>query len=48
MEQLEFDQRTKEEILEQIEKKAKSYVPEWRFDKENPDIGTALDRKSVV
>lgn len=42
MEQLEFDQRTKEEILEQIEKKAKSYVPEWRFDKENPDIGTAL------
>lgn len=42
MNELEFDQRSREEILEQIRKKAASYVPEWRFDEENPDIGTAL------
>lgn len=42
MENLEFDQRTKEEIIEQIRQKAKSYVPEWRLDLENYDIGTAL------
>ena len=33
---------TKEEILRQIQRKARSYTPEWRFDLENPDIGTAL------
>ena len=33
---------TKEEILRQIQRKAGSYTPEWRFDLENPDIGTAL------
>jgi len=33
---------TREEILRQIQKKARSYTPEWRFDMENPDIGTAL------
>lgn len=42
MEKLEFDQRTRKEILEQIRQKAISYVPEWRFDMENRDIGTAL------
>lgn len=42
MEKLEFDRRNKEEILEQISKKAMSYVPEWRFDTKKPDIGTAL------
>lgn len=42
VEQLEFDQRTKKDILEQIKKKSISYVPEWRFDVENSDIGTAL------
>lgn len=39
---LDFDWKTKEEILEQIRKKAISYVPEWRFDMENAGIGTAL------
>lgn len=33
---------TKEEIIEQIREKAGSYVPEWKFDTEFPDIGTAL------
>lgn len=42
MTELEFEQGSKKEILEQIRKKAMSYVPEWRFDTENPDIGTAL------
>lgn len=32
----------KDEIMELIQKRAKSYVPEWRFDAEFPDIGTAL------
>ncbi len=32
----------KEEILQQIQRKARSYTPEWRFDLEQPDIGTAL------
>lgn len=42
MKKIEFDQRTKNEILEQIQTKAISYAPEWRFDMENKDIGTAL------
>lgn len=32
----------KDEIMELIRKRAASYVPEWRFDAEFPDIGTAL------
>lgn len=32
----------REAILDQIQKKALSYVPEWRFTREDPDIGTAL------
>lgn len=31
-----------EEIMEQIRRKALSYTKEWRFDREQPDIGTAL------
>lgn len=31
-----------EAILEQIRRRAGSYVPEWRFDSDKPDIGTAL------
>ena len=30
------------EILEEIEKRAAAYTPEWHMDLENPDIGTAL------
>lgn len=37
-----LDQRTKEDILAHIEKTAAQYTPEWRFDRENPDAGTAL------
>ncbi len=33
----EFDSRTKEELVEEIKRKAAAYTPEWR-----------LDRKSVV
>lgn len=42
MEQLEIDHREKEDIIKQIYEKAISYTPEWRFDEEHPDIGTAL------
>ncbi len=37
-----FFHRTTEEIMEEIWEKAASYVPEWRLDRENPDIGGAL------
>lgn len=37
-----IDTRTEEELLEEIGQKAKSYTPEWRFDRKNPDAGTAL------
>lgn len=37
-----LDERTEKEILELVEKRAKSYVPEWRFHPEEPDVGTAL------
>lgn len=30
------------EIMDEIEKKAAAYTPEWHMDRENPDIGTAL------
>lgn len=36
----EADLRSK--MLEQLKERAGSYVPEWRFDWEKPDIGTAL------
>ncbi len=34
--------RTVDEIMEEIRIKAQSYTPEWRFDRKDPDIGTAL------
>ena len=37
-----FFHRTTEEIMEEIWEKAAAYVPEWRLDRENPDIGGAL------
>lgn len=39
---LELDVRGKEELKKEIYKKAASYTPEWRFDEELPDAGTAL------
>lgn len=37
-----FRRRSQEELLEAIREKAASYVPEWRPDREAPDIGLAL------
>lgn len=37
-----IDPGTEEELLKKIERKAGSYTPEWRPDRENPDGGTAL------
>ena len=37
-----IDNRTKKDIIDQVEIKAKSYVPEWKFDRLNPDIGSVL------
>lgn len=42
MNEMIFKQQSIEEIIKKIEKKALSYTPEWRFDRENPDIGTVL------
>ncbi len=32
----------KSKIIEELKRRASAYVPEWRFDEEHPDIGTAL------
>lgn len=37
-----FQKMRQDEIVEMLKKRAASYVPEWHFDEENPDIGTAL------
>ena len=42
MREADLDQRTREDILDHIEKTSAQYTPEWRFDRENPDAGTAL------
>ncbi len=41
MEERQEEQR-KKEMLKILKERASSYVPEWRLDEENPDIGTAL------
>lgn len=38
----EIDRRRKEDILRAIAANGASYTPEWRFDREDPDLGTAL------
>lgn len=38
----ELDKRTAKDILAHIKKVSKSYTPEWKFDEDNPDVGTAL------
>ena len=37
-----IDKREAKDILAQIRALAKQYVPEWRYDAENPDIGVVL------
>ena len=38
----EIRHRNVDEIMEEIREKARSYTPEWRLDRNDPDIGTAL------
>ncbi len=42
MELPKMDSRTKEDLLQYIRKYLSSYVPEWRFDENRLDVGTAL------
>lgn len=37
-----LDNRSQEDLLNEFIKRASSYVPQWRFDAENPDLGTVL------
>jgi hypothetical protein len=37
-----LDHRGSKDILRQIQKTAAAYTPEWRFDEQNLDVGTAL------
>ncbi len=37
-----IDDREQEEIQERIGMLARAYVPEWHFDKQNPDIGSVI------
>ena len=38
MDSREIDGRKKEDLLEEIRDTAASYVPEWQFDPEHPDV----------
>ncbi len=40
--ELMLDLRTHADLCQRLEEIAASYVPEWRFDRKNPDIGSAL------
>lgn len=40
--ELKIDKRSREDIEDRIEELASSYVPEWHFDRENPDIGSVI------
>lgn len=37
-----IDSRTEQDILQEIKRLSESYVPEWKFDTENPDIGSVI------
>lgn len=37
-----IDSRTEQELLDRIEELSESYVPEWKFDRKNPDIGSVI------
>ena len=39
---VELDKRNADDIKNQIEALAKAYVPEWNFDRSNPDIGSVI------
>ena len=42
MENNNLDSRTRLDIEKRIQELAASYVPEWNFDMENPDIGGVI------
>lgn len=44
MEETRIDSRTEKDIEDRIEELAKSYVPEWNYDRKDPDIGSAIAR----
>ncbi len=37
-----MEKMSREDIIDYMRKCAKQYVPEWRYDKKQPDVGTAL------
>lgn len=37
-----MNDKNNRKLLEQIKRLSASYIPQWRFDEENPDMGTAL------
>ncbi|MCR5411078.1 MAG: hypothetical protein K6E90_08885 [Lachnospiraceae bacterium] len=39
---MKIDNRTAQDIEQNIEELAKSYIPEWHFDLQDPDIGSAI------
>ncbi|MBQ7584241.1 MAG: hypothetical protein IJT24_06480 [Lachnospiraceae bacterium] len=41
---MKIDSRTAADIEDRIEELAKSYVPEWHFDRQDPDMGSAIAR----
>ena len=42
MKQEELYPYTKEELIEKMKHLAAAYTPEWKFDAQYPDVGTAL------
>ncbi len=39
---MKLDKRNRQDIIDEIQTKAQSYTPEWRFDELKPDIGSAI------
>lgn len=37
-----IDSRTEQDILQEIKELSESYVPDWKFDTENPDVGSVI------
>lgn len=37
-----IDKRSKQDIIDYIKRVSKTYTPEWNFDTNNPDVGSAL------
>lgn len=37
-----IDSRTEQDILQEIKELSESYVPDWKFDAENPDVGSVI------